>query len=163
VPDYWYIENPTRPGEFCWLWGEYATLTGEVEALPILTPFPSPTPGPIVTIDFAGTIKCDRKFAYFVVRNHGPFTFMTAERTILDLDTGKTLYPATIDEHPFAPLENHCVPGHENEIYPDDVAYIYVPLEGSRQGNRAQAVIRVCTGDNLRGICHTQWINFDIP
>jgi hypothetical protein len=163
VPDYWYIENPANPDEFCWLWGEYATLVGEVDALPVLTPFPSPTPGPLVAIDYAGTINCDRKYAFFVVRNYGPFTFMTAERTILDLDTGKTVYPTTFDRHPFAPLYNNCVPGHENEVYPGDVAYIYVPLQGSRQGHRAQAIIRVCTEDYLQGLCHTQWINFRFP
>ncbi len=44
VPNYWYITNPDRPGEFCYLWGEYATLVGNTEALPQFTPLPSPTP-----------------------------------------------------------------------------------------------------------------------
>lgn len=43
VPDYWYITNPDRPGEFCYLWGRYATVSGNTEALPELTPLPSPT------------------------------------------------------------------------------------------------------------------------
>jgi len=44
VPNYWYITNPDRPGEFCYLWGEYATVVGNTEALPEFTPLPSPTP-----------------------------------------------------------------------------------------------------------------------
>ena len=43
VPNYWYITNPDRPGEFCYLWGEYATVVGNTEALPQFTPLPSPT------------------------------------------------------------------------------------------------------------------------
>ncbi|MFQ5921331.1 MAG: hypothetical protein ACE5M4_00665 [Anaerolineales bacterium] len=43
VPNYWYITNPGRPGEFCYLWGEYATVVGNTEALPLFTPLPSPT------------------------------------------------------------------------------------------------------------------------
>lgn len=43
LPNYWYITNPDRPGEFCYLWGEYATVAGNTEALPQFTPLPSPT------------------------------------------------------------------------------------------------------------------------
>jgi hypothetical protein len=41
---YWYIPNPDSPGNFCWVWGEYATLSGNVAALPVYTPPPSPVP-----------------------------------------------------------------------------------------------------------------------
>lgn len=44
LPNYWYITNPDKPGEFCYLWGEYATVVGETQALPKFTPLPSPTP-----------------------------------------------------------------------------------------------------------------------
>ncbi len=44
VPNYWYITNPDRQGEFCYLWGEYSTVVGDTQALPKFTPLPSPTP-----------------------------------------------------------------------------------------------------------------------
>ncbi len=44
VPNYWYITNPDQPGEFCYLWGRYATVVGNTESLPQFTPLPSPTP-----------------------------------------------------------------------------------------------------------------------
>lgn len=44
VGDYWYIVNPDNPGEFCWLWGEYAVPVGNTAVLPAFTPPPSPTP-----------------------------------------------------------------------------------------------------------------------
>lgn len=41
--DYWIIKNPGKVGD-CWLWGEYATVTGETAGLPRFTPPPTPTP-----------------------------------------------------------------------------------------------------------------------
>ncbi len=43
VPNYWYITNPDRPGGFCYLWGEHATVVGDTQNLPEFTPLPSPT------------------------------------------------------------------------------------------------------------------------
>jgi len=40
---YWIIKNPDRAGE-CWLWGQYASVTGPTVALPKFTPPPTPTP-----------------------------------------------------------------------------------------------------------------------
>ncbi len=44
VPNYWYITNPDQPGDFCYLWGRYAVVVGDTQALPEFTPLPSPTP-----------------------------------------------------------------------------------------------------------------------
>lgn len=41
--EYWIIKNPDRAGE-CWLWGYYATVKGPTDALPVITPPPTPTP-----------------------------------------------------------------------------------------------------------------------
>src|SRR5512143_1906775 len=41
---YWYIRNPDRPDSFCWVWGNYATVTGLAAGVPVYTPPPSPTP-----------------------------------------------------------------------------------------------------------------------
>jgi hypothetical protein len=44
LPNYWYITNPDLAGDFCYLWGEYASVEGNTQALPEFTPLPSPTP-----------------------------------------------------------------------------------------------------------------------
>jgi hypothetical protein len=43
VPNYWIVLNPDRAGE-CWLWGQYASVTGDTSSLPVRTPPPTPTP-----------------------------------------------------------------------------------------------------------------------
>lgn len=40
---YWVINNPDASGK-CWLWGYYATISGNTDNLPIYTPPPTPTP-----------------------------------------------------------------------------------------------------------------------
>jgi hypothetical protein len=47
---YWVIKNPDRAGE-CWLWGNYASVTGPFSSLPVYTPPPTPTP----VFNWAGT------------------------------------------------------------------------------------------------------------
>jgi len=43
VGNYWIINNPDSSGT-CWLWGQYATVTGNTAGLPEYTPPPTPTP-----------------------------------------------------------------------------------------------------------------------
>ncbi len=42
--DYWYVSDPDQPSRECWLWGRYAEVRGEVTAVPVFTPPPTPTP-----------------------------------------------------------------------------------------------------------------------
>src|SRR5215207_9665958 len=56
--NYWYIRDPNSSSGFCWLWGEYATLTGNTSALPMFTPPPTPTPSPNFEVDYGGKDTC---------------------------------------------------------------------------------------------------------
>ena len=46
VPNYWVVDNPDYPGHECWLWGKYATVSGDTSHLPIRSAAPTPTPAP---------------------------------------------------------------------------------------------------------------------
>ena len=46
VPNYWVVDNPDYPGHECWLWGKYATVSGDTRHLPIRSAAPTPTPAP---------------------------------------------------------------------------------------------------------------------
>ena len=164
TPNYWYIENPDRPGEYCWLWGEYASVVGDEEVLPVYTPPPSPTPSPAFNMSLETFHNCGST-DYVVLKIHNPtqITYMTAQRTLVDTETGKTLYGPALDRHPFAPRPHDCPPGHENEIYPDHVAYIYVPLKEWESGHGMRATIMICTEDYLGGDCWVQALIFTMP
>ena len=40
--NWWIIQNPSEPGT-CWIWGQYASVTGDTSSLPEMTPPPPPT------------------------------------------------------------------------------------------------------------------------
>ncbi len=52
--DYWVIKNPDQPGQ-CWLWGYYATVTGDVDSLPVYTRPPTPTVTPTPAVLWTGS------------------------------------------------------------------------------------------------------------
>lgn len=58
TPDnYWIIKN--LAGGTCWLWGQYATVTGNVSAIPDVAPLPTPTPSiPAAPKDFNVDFTC---------------------------------------------------------------------------------------------------------
>ena len=52
--NYWIINNPDAAGT-CWIWGQYATVTGNTAGLPEYTPPPTPTPTFTPTPSFTPT------------------------------------------------------------------------------------------------------------
>ena len=42
---YWVIQNPSGSSS-CWVWGKYASVSGEISSVPVLNPPPTPTPKP---------------------------------------------------------------------------------------------------------------------
>ena len=56
VNNYVLIQNPAG-GPNCWLWLQYASITGDISGLPVVTPPPSPTPTftPTPMIDWSGS------------------------------------------------------------------------------------------------------------
>jgi hypothetical protein len=53
--NYWIINNLDAAGT-CWLWGQYATVTGNTAGLPEYTPPPTPTPTYTPTATFTPTL-----------------------------------------------------------------------------------------------------------
>lgn len=55
VPNYWVIKRINGSGT-CWLWGEYATVTGNTANLPEYPVPPTPTPSPTSTVTATPTL-----------------------------------------------------------------------------------------------------------
>jgi hypothetical protein len=53
------IDNPNKPGELCWLWLEYAQITGNTNPLPLMTPPPTPTPKPFTVKSVTASVDND--------------------------------------------------------------------------------------------------------
>ncbi len=101
--NYWYIRNPDSGAEFCWVWGEYATLTGPYLLLPIFTPPPTPTatstptptftptPSPAFNAEYASLDTCNASWWVDVkLKNTGSIAFKSVTVSVQDKVTSVT-------------------------------------------------------------------------
>ena len=163
VEDYWYIANPDQSDEYCWLWGEHATVEGDVSTLPVLTPAPAPTPRIDFTVYLYGFTQCGPTHVVLTVVNNSGTMFMTASLHVVDLNTSRDLNGPRIDRHPFARVPSDCPPDHGNFLPPGAAAYIVIPLSSFTSGNDAMATIKLCTKDYGGGDCVSKVAYFRLP
>jgi hypothetical protein len=156
--EYWYIRNLRQSNGFCWLWGEYATLTGNIAALPILTPPPTPTPMPDFEIAYERLESCSGWWVDIRVRNTGGLTFESVSITVRDLDrdTVVTLYSDDFTNR------NGCgnsvsrerlAPGGSRAV--SSSPFAYNPIR-----HRLRATVTLCSRNGLNGTCLTKTITF---
>ncbi len=169
--DYWVIENHDAAGN-CWLWGEYATVTGDTSTLPVLTPPPSPTPSstPTPALDFTvayeNSHSCGAiEYMTFYVKNTGPTTLESVKVVIVELSSSTTLFDGFTDV-PFVATALGCPPDLNN-IGPGAAAFIAVSIGASpppppNPGDH-EATITICSQDGLTGFCLTKVVVFTIP
>lgn len=163
VDNYWFIANPDQPNEYCWLWGEYATVEGDVSTLPVLTPAPSPTPRIDFVVYLHGFMQCGSTRVVLTVVNNSGTTFKTARVQAEDLNTSRILHGPKIDRHPFAGNPFDCPADHGNFFPPGATAYIVIPIKSFKEGNDAMATIKLCTKDYGGGDCVTKPAYFRLP
>jgi uncharacterized protein YgiM (DUF1202 family) len=53
---WWYIQNPDRPNDACWVWKQTTIVTGDVSTIPIVQPPPTPIPVDIPTATFTAVV-----------------------------------------------------------------------------------------------------------
>ena len=91
IGNYWYIRNPDQSNGFCWLWGEYATVTGNISVLPVYTPPPTPTPTPNFAAFYAGKDTCIGWWVDIELDNTGGVAFRSISLTVRDTVTDTVL------------------------------------------------------------------------
>lgn len=158
VGNYWYIRNPDQTNGFCWLWGEYATLTGNISVLPVYTPPPTPTPTPNFAAFYAGKDTCTGWWVEIELDNTGGVAFESISLTVRDTvtDTVLSMYADS-----FTDLSG-CGTSNTKDSLPSGAsrtvsspAFTYDP-----SGHQLRATITLCSGNGSIGICTTQVIKF---
>ena len=157
--NYWYIRNPERNTGFCWVWGEYATLSGYTLALPIFTPPPSPTPTPDFTISYAGLDSCVGWWTEYKLENVGDTTFKSISLTVKDTNTNTSV---SMDANGFTNIDG-CTSSNTEDTLPvgktrrvSAPAFSYDP-----SGHKLRATITLCTDTKQAGTCTTDEIDFE--
>lgn len=156
--NYWYIRNPDRPNDFCWLWGEYATLVGNTVALPIYTPPPTPTPIPDFTADYDGLDTCVGWWVDIELENTGGVTFRSVSITLRDTDTNTVVALSADgftdnDGCSGSSTRDNLDPGSRRVV--SAPAFAYDPT-----GNDLRATITLCSNKGLNGLCVSKVIHF---
>jgi hypothetical protein len=164
VRDYWVIRNPDRPGETCWLWGQYATLTGNTDVLPILTPPSSPTPtataAPGFIASYGGLESCTN-IGWWVdieLDNAGGTDFTSISMVVEDTvtTTARALHSDSFTNR------NGCDETDTRDTLPAGAALrVSSPaFMTDLSGHRLRTTIILCSGPGQSGTCVTRAIEF---
>lgn len=168
---YWIIDNPDGAGS-CWLWAEYATVTGDTSGLLVMTAPPSPTPTPTNTPALAFSVNYDNfhdcggtiHMTFYVV-NTGSLPLESVDVAIVQI-AGSVPRFQGITDAPFVPSAGSCPPG-SLVLAPGDSAYVAVPVGPApapppNPGEHA-ATFNFCSADGMNGMCLYTEIRFIIP
>ncbi len=159
--DWWYISNPQKPGEFCWVWGQYAQIQGDTAPLPIVTPPPT------FTIQFAGINNCPPIGSAFIVKNLGSNAYKSGTITVVDLDAGgNPPFTPRIDNQLFMP--SPCAfSASTSTLAPGTSAHVISSLVNGGTlpptGHKMKVEIMLCSESNQGGSCLTRTLNFTMP
>jgi hypothetical protein len=175
--DFWYVRNPDSSGSaYCWLWGKYATIAGNVAVLPIYTPPPPPTPtftpsptftpkptftpppAPNFNLSYSSKDTCAGWWVEFKLTNNGSVNFKSVEMTVEDLTAPTTLSNLTDG---FTDI-NGCVSSATKDTLAVGTsaivsapAFAYDPT-----GHNVRATVTLCSNTGISGLCLTKKIQF---
>lgn len=161
---YWYIRNPDSRSGFCWAWGEYATVSGNVALLPVYTPPPTPTPTftPTPAPDFKAAYTrletCTGWWPEFELENTGSILFKSIGITIRDTVTDVVV--ASFADG-FTNLDGCSSSSIKDTLAVDRTRVVSGPaFNYNPTGHRLRATIILCSDLDQDGICVTKTINF---
>ncbi|MEK6753677.1 MAG: hypothetical protein AABZ00_15585 [Chloroflexota bacterium] len=160
---YWYIRNPDPGVEFCWVWGEYATITGSPLLLPVFTPPPTPTPTmtptpvPSFSMKFNNSDSCTGWWVDILVKNTGSLSFKSATFKVKDTVTEVELIAHTDG---FTNLDGCLKTTTKDTLSPGDAFIISSPaFDYNPNGHNIRVVLKLCTENGQNGSCITRKIN----
>lgn len=169
--NYWFIRNPDSEGEFCWVWGEYAAVSGYIAALPVYTPPPTPTPtftplptftptpAPSFKASYSSMDTCGTSWWVDIkLRNNGSVSFKSYGITVKDITTDFTL---TDLSDGFTDIDGCLAMTTKDIIAPQDTYLLSAPaFSYNLAGHELRLTLTLCSGTGQKGLCTTD--KFDI-
>jgi hypothetical protein len=155
---YWFVRNPEKAEEQCYLLAQNITITGDTSALPKFTPQPSPTAAPYFNASFKKFDNCNgQDFALFIVENTGSVPFRSAYIKITDQKVNKSVEQAlnAFDQFVGCVLAKNIAPLNSGAT-----GYVSSPLfNWAVNRDKLRSVIMLCTEKDLKGTCVTQTVD----
>ena len=164
---YYYIRNPQDPQSFCWLWGYFATTVGDITGLPVFTPVPTTIPTVTATpsADFSvvqtNMDVCGTEYFFQVkIHNSGVATWSSGSIIAKDTITSTVALELTTNIFqeisgctPIGAIQNDLSSGEDGAIHSSNFNY-------NPTGHAMLITIKLCSLDNLTGICLTRELTF---
>jgi hypothetical protein len=168
--NYWYIRNPDSGAEFCWVWGEYATLTGPYLLLPIFTPPPTPTatstptptftptPSPAFNAEYASLDTCNGSWWVDVkLKNTGSIAFKSVNISVKDKVT--TIVHVALTDG-FTDIDGCLKTTTKDKLGAGDTYLLSAPaFNYDPTGHELAVTITLCSDTGQKGLCTTRKIN----
>lgn len=167
--DFFYVRAAESETGACWIWGQYASLNGDSNTLPVFTPVPTPlptatnTPPPtaVFTAQFTGLTACTTApgsdlAANFLITNTGALTLQSVR-----------IKSSALNEHSsnsFRWWSGGGLYAVKSEIAKGDSMTVSTcdpgGFKSDPKGSEITAEITICTLDDLKGACGTQTVVF---
>ncbi len=155
---YWFVRNPGKTEEQCYLLAQNIRITGDTAALPKFTPLPSPTAAPYFNVSFKKFDSCKgQDFALFIVENVGSVPFRSAYIKVIDQKVNKSVEQAlnAFDQFAGCVLAKNIAPLNSGAT-----GYVSSPrFDWTVNRDKLRAVLMLCTEKDLKGTCVTQTID----
>jgi uncharacterized protein YgiM (DUF1202 family) len=157
---YWIIQLPSSGGT-CWLWNQYATVTGDTSGLPIVSPPPTPTPAASFKVAYASYQTCSSGYGIkFQITNDGSLTWESNQVTATDANAMAT-ETANYDTFPNYKSSDCSLISSIMSLDPGETGNTSVfGFPGLPIGHHFTATIKVCSQNGLAGICLSKTISF---
>jgi hypothetical protein len=161
---YWILRDPDSPSITCWLWGQYATVTGDWQSLPVMTPPPTPTP--VMAFSYAYQsfgILPGAQCVNFRVTNTGDLTWESFSLNVQNITQSKT---GSSTSDIFIDYDAWCGPIETlQDLTPGETGNVSAILHmlASPSGNTFSVSLTLCAGNGLTGTCLNQLITFLFP
>ncbi len=165
--DSYYVVDPLHSNSQCWVWGQYATVIGDVQILPVFTSMPTatatftPTPAIDFSVSYVNTENCAPDYAFrFLIKNTGRATWQSVQITMTDVGHGTT---TTHTANTFNSYAGCGLSGAQEDLTPGEEALILAIAPGQVNYDPATrpftASVMMCQMNGLGG-CITKTLSF---
>ena len=159
--EYWYIRNPDADEgvEFCWVWGEYAIISGDTLPLLYLSPPPPPTASLDMVFEKMDTCATTR-WVNFKLTNKSGISFKYINIVLTDTDTDPvTVVSSKANE--FTYNDGCSQPVTTKSLVAGGTLSVSSPFFAYNfSGHELNVKVTACTETDQAGTCITKELNF---
>jgi len=160
--DNWIIRLPSNPAIVCWLWGYYASVSGDTSGLTVYATPPTPTPATAFTFSYHfWGVGPGYQCLLFDVTNTGSVTWESYTLSLHDTTHGDT---GSGSGNEFISYDNWCGPTVTLlDLTPGETgtASAIMHMVHDPHGDHFEATLTLCSQNGLTGNCLTKSITFN--